>query len=275
MDDRHSTTLSPSTQVPPQHPTLRPEILCAHDTTTHDAFVVAPTQEHQPPKPNNTMCCYMAKPVPAHGGLGDVAPHAGAEIAVAQLAAAGDSIPDLVAAIRASHFLEKVPGAPRQALRAAKRKLKTQMAAHRAAEEAAAARAKAAGALDPARASAIAEDAARFARLVSEYENLKWRMVKMPGGAIRRTEDYYRLHGLMMQATQGDLPTESECPTWSDKGNIDFHGRSVWEAWQKLRGMPPVEARSRFVSEFFAFPPEAVYKDERPKLIAAMVAPAA
>ena len=178
-----------------------------------------------------------------------------AAAALQRLVDAGDDVPKLIEAVKNASFLEDVPSPERQTLRAHKRKLKRALVKQSTESRRSLFQTK-------------AEDTERyvksdkkFAELCDEYQGLKWRIVKMPGGATRKADHYYTLHGLMMQATRGNL-TES-CPMFAENGNIDFHGRFQWDSWNLAKGLTNAQAREKFVAEYFKFPSTELYKDSR------------
>ncbi len=81
------------------------------------------------------------------------------------------------------------------------------------------------------------------------------------------------LHTCSAQATRGD--NTSERPVWAERGGLDYEGRARWDAWTALKGLEGDKARLRFVRVFWEFSPQALYKDTRGDVAAALAAPAA
>ncbi len=180
--------------------------------------------------------------------------------ALQRLKEAGDSVPKLLEAVKDASFLEDIPSPERQFYRASKIKLKRALL--RASAEKAKTSAFSESDIDVDKFLKYSE---KFQKLCDEYEKLKWRIVKMPGGATRKADSYYTLHGLMKQALEGDV--DQDCPMFAENGNIDFHARFAWDAWSLAKGLPTDEAKQKFVTEFFKFPSNALYSDTRGQLI--------
>ena len=185
------------------------------------------------------------------------------ETALQTLIDAGDDVFKLIQAVKNASFLEDHPSPERQALRATKRKLKRALAKHNAAKK---------SLFEDNGDHQKAEEAflkttKDFENLCAKYESLRWRLVKMPGGATRKADAYYTLHGLMKQAFHGDVA--EDCPMFAENGNIDFHGRFLWDAWNLVKGLSNDEAKAKFVREFFSFPASSLYKDTRENLLSA------
>lgn len=109
-------------------------------------------------------------------------------------------------------------------------------------------------------------DIEKFDEKWEGLEKLRWRMVQMPGGAIKKPDAFYWLYGLGMQATEGDNDTER--PMWAEKGGLDFEGRARWDEYEGRKGMDQEEAKQRFV-EFF----EAGYDPKKctsPRVVCSM-----
>ncbi|QDZ23856.1 ACB domain-containing protein [Chloropicon primus] len=183
--------------------------------------------------------------------------------AMKRLLDAGDDVSKLIEAVKSASFLENVPSPERQTLRASKRKLKRALL--KADADSRKSLFQSAGD-DSEKLKKFVESDMKFKQLCDTYLKLKWRIVKMPGGATRKADMYYKLFGLMKQALEGDL-TE-DCPMFADNGNIDFHGRFVWDSWNVVKGMPNEEAKKKFVDEFFGFSSSALYKDSRREILA-------
>lgn len=152
------------------------------------------------------------------------------EVAVQQLREAGDSVEKLIEAVKNASFLEDVPSPERQLLRATKLKLKRAVMKERNEQ-----RRKSLFQPTNVNLDKFLGDTESFQKLCEEYEKMKWRIVKMPGGATRKADAYYTLYGLMKQALVGDV--DEACPMFSENGNIDFHGRFLWDAWNVTKGM--------------------------------------
>ena len=160
-------------------------------------------------------------------------------VAAQQLRAAGDSVEKLIEAVKNASFLEEVPSPERQLLRASKLKLKRAVMRERNEQR------RSSLSLfqtNPVDLDKFVGNYETFVKLCEEYEKMKWRIVKMPGGATRKADAYYTLYGLMKQALQGDL--DEACPMFADNGNIDFHGRFLWDAWNVAKGKIFVESES-------------------------------
>ena len=186
-----------------------------------------------------------------------------AAAAMQELLDAGDSVPKLIEAVKNASFLENVPSPERQVLRASKIKLKKAIM-----KETSERRKSLFQNSDKVDVDKIVNDAGQFEKLCDEYEKMKWRIIKMPGGATRKADSYYTLYGLMKQALQGDV--SEDCPMFAENGNIDFHGRFLWDAWNLAKGLTNKEAKKKFVTEFFHFPTTSLYSDKRSQLIPAL-----
>lgn len=77
------------------------------------------------------------------------------------------------------------------------------------------------------------------------YQNFKWRMKQMPGGASMKHEEFYYLYGLEMQAKNGD--NTAERPMWAERGGLDFEGRERWAQWERVKGLDQQKAKQYFV----------------------------
>ena len=178
-----------------------------------------------------------------------------------------DSVPKMIEAVKKASFLENVPSPERQVLRATKKKLKAALL-----RETNENRRRSLFQNDD-RSRQYSEkflkSVEKFEKLLEEYEKLKWRLVKMPGGATRKADAYYRLNGLMKQFLQGDV--NEAMPMFADNGNIDFHARFIWDAWTLAKGMSQDQAQEKFVQEFFDFPSSELYKDNRTQVAQAVV----
>ena len=176
-----------------------------------------------------------------------------------ELLQAADSVPKMIEAVKQASFLESVPSPERQVLRATKRKLKAALLR----ESNETRRRSLFQNEDHSReySEKFLQSVEKFEKLLGEYEKLKWRLVKMPGGATRKADAYYKLNGLMKQFLQGDV--NEAMPMFADNGNIDFHARFIWDSWSLVKGMSQDQAKESFVREFFHFPANALYKDTR------------
>ena len=187
-----------------------------------------------------------------------------ASAALQGLIDAGDDVPKLIEAVKNASFLEDIPSPERQALRASKRKLKRALVKQTNEKRKSLFQGKDLEGLK-AKTDKFVKNPDKFQELCDLYQNLKWRIVKMPGGATRKADAYYTLHGLMKQALIGDV--DEDCPMFAENGNIDFHGRFLWDSWNLAKGLKQEEAKQKFVSEFFNFSPSALYKDTRTEIL--------
>ncbi|KAF5836139.1 hypothetical protein DUNSADRAFT_6342 [Dunaliella salina] len=137
------------------------------------------------------------------------------ESACNKLHAAGDDLEALQEAVEAASYLDSVPGDFRQKLRAARsrlRKLQEQ-------------RERGVAAADRSPHAKAEYNTAEFDELVKKFEQLSWRMVSRPGGAVAKPDDFYRLYGLKQQVLHGDC--NEERPMWAERGGLDFEGELI------------------------------------------------
>ena len=73
-------------------------------------------------------------------------------------------------------------------------------------------------------------------------------MLPKPGGAVVKPDDWYALHGLQKQVEEGNVKAEK--PMWAEHGGLDFDGRERWEAWAKLKGLDPPDAKKKFLAAY-------------------------
>lgn len=185
--------------------------------------------------------------------------------AVSALAACGEDIAQLEAAVSKYAWLEDHPGPHRQKWRLARGKVQRAKtpskivrvgAANAEAEEAV--EEKSDGFQFEHGASGKTYDVdADFAKFTDEnnkkeyFYNLKWRMKQMPGGASMKREEFYYLYGLEQQAKNGDNNTER--PMWAERGGLDFEGRERWAQWERMKGMDAATAKKHFVEVYHEF----------------------
>ena len=87
-----------------------------------------------------------------------------------------------------------------------------------------------------------------YETLKDEYEGLKWRLLPKPGGAVMRPAAWYELWAATQQAAKGDQTSDK--PMWAEHGGLDFDGRERWEAWAKLKGLDPPDAKKKFLAAY-------------------------
>merc|ERR1719248_394781 len=135
------------------------------------------------------------------------------EASLAAIRAAGDDFEVLARCVKEAEWLESTPGNHRQQYRAAKANLREiYRSLKKQAEED-----KAKGIV---RRAYDAE--AEFPRISTTWEDLKWRMKAMPGGATKKHELFYDLYGLFSQATKGDNVDPQ--PVWAASGGARLRG---------------------------------------------------
>lgn len=78
-----------------------------------------------------------------------------------------------------------------------------------------------------------------------DYESLKWRYVKRPGGQAVRPELWYKCYGTSQYINEGE--NKSPAPVWREDGSIDYGGRDKWDAWTRCTGMTVKQAKIGFV----------------------------
>lgn len=89
-------------------------------------------------------------------------------------------------------------------------------------------------------------DEALYSSLSSGLEALKWRTIPRPGGATMKPEAYYSLAGARAQADKGDVSGEK--PMWAPQGGLDFDGRALYDAHERLGGMDATAAKRVFLA---------------------------
>lgn len=127
----------------------------------------------------------------------------------------------------------------------------------------------------PAAGSYPVPNVTEYDKLAAGWEGLKWRMIPRPGGAGRemgegetgegsllatvsypciprpgatmKPDDWYAIYATVQQVG-GDV--KGEKPMWAESGGLDFDGRERWEAWQKLEGKSPAEAKAAFCAAY-------------------------
>ena len=77
---------------------------------------------------------------------------------------------------------------------------------------------------------------------------MAWRIIPRPGGATMKPDAWYELYAASSQAKSGDV--QGEKPMWAATGGLDFDGREKWEAWKKLEGKSPAEAKLAFCAVY-------------------------
>lgn len=116
-------------------------------------------------------------------------------------------------------FLMEAPGPARQKYRLAitTRRVIERQAAAQASSGAAGPAADAEG---PSPHAKAVYDPSEFATLSTRWEGLKWRLISMPGGAVKKPDSFYKLYALLKQVTEGD--NETPRPVWAERGGIDL-----------------------------------------------------
>lgn len=78
-----------------------------------------------------------------------------------------------------------------------------------------------------------------------DYESLKWKYVKRPGGQAIRPELWYTCYGTSQYLSEGEV--KDPAPVWREDGSIDYGGRAKWDAWNACKGMSVTQAKITFV----------------------------
>ena len=77
-----------------------------------------------------------------------------------------------------------------------------------------------------------------------DYEKLKWRYIKRPGGQAIRPDAYYACYGAARHLKDGD--NTEPVPMWREDGSIDYGGRAKWDGWDACKGMTEERAKIAF-----------------------------
>ncbi|CAG9466073.1 unnamed protein product [Pedinophyceae sp. YPF-701] len=176
----------------------------------------------------------------------------------------GDGGASLAAALAEAEPLVTQPGPDRQLVRAARSQLR-RLAGKPASKEGAS------DSVDSIFKPAKSYPDEEFETVAARFEDLRWKLQTMPGGATVRTDEYYVMHSFVQQAQHGDVATEK--PMWADRGGLDYDGRNRRAdkmigdppmMQDRLKGMSRDRARQLAVAYWHeGIPPSALYSDTR------------
>jgi len=88
----------------------------------------------------------------------------------------------------------------------------------------------------------------KYDELSKDWQDMKWRLLPKPGGAVMKPDDWYCVYGAQQQVEKGDQTVEK--PMWAHHGGIAFDDRERWEKCNECKGLNTEQAKLRFCKAY-------------------------